>query len=47
MGHANETITRNIYTHLFREDAAAFVSLLDEPLAAPGLRALMPLAPLR
>jgi len=35
MGHASETVTRTIYTHLFAADAAADMDLLTKPAATP------------
>jgi integrase len=41
MGHANEGITRTIYTHLFESDSAAFTARLARPaLASSNVREL-------
>jgi hypothetical protein len=36
MGHANEGITRAIYTHLFESDSAAFTARLARPVPVPS-----------
>ncbi|WP_194905754.1 tyrosine-type recombinase/integrase [Quadrisphaera sp. INWT6] len=36
MGHANDTVTRLIYTHLFAEDTAAAVAALEGLSARPA-----------
>ncbi|MEH3075396.1 MAG: tyrosine-type recombinase/integrase [Quadrisphaera sp.] len=36
MGHANDTVTRLIYTHLFAEDTAAAVAALEELSGRPA-----------
>jgi hypothetical protein len=33
-GHANETITRTIYIHLFKDDSAKYTALFDMPEAS-------------
>jgi len=43
LGHSSEAITRMIYTHLFAEDAAADMELLDRPGDAPSARIVVPL----